>query len=58
MLSHSPNAQQMNFLFPDLFDQLDVKDPLLLLSKSIPWEDFEKEFAGLYSKKDQQNPFV
>jgi len=54
MLSHSPNAQQMNFLFPDLFDQLDVKDPLLLLSKSIPWEDF----AGLYSKKDQQNPFV
>ena len=38
-----------NFLYPDLMDQLDPGDPLLELSKRIPWHRFENEFAGLYS---------
>jgi transposase, IS5 family len=40
---------QTSFLYPDLMDQLDQKDPLLKLSREIPWEYFEKEFSSLYS---------
>ena len=40
---------QGNFLYPDLLDQLNPKDPLLKLADQIPWGRFEEEFAGLYS---------
>lgn len=50
-----PKTQpQGTFLYPDLLDQLNPKDPLLQLAKRIPWERFEEEFAGLYS--DQGRP--
>lgn len=42
--------KQANFLFPDLLDQLNPKDPLLALAKMIPWAVFEKEFAGFYKE--------
>ncbi len=41
---------QGTFLYPDLLDQLNPKDPLLQLAKRIPWDRFEQEFAGLYSE--------
>lgn len=41
---------QGTFLYPDLLDQLNPKDPLLQLAKKIPWDRFEQEFAGLYSE--------
>ena len=46
-----PNDQQITFLYPDLINQLDPKDPLLLLAKKIPWEKFENEFAPLYAER-------
>lgn len=42
---------QGTFLYPDLLDQLNPRDPLLQLANRIPWERFEKEFAGLYSDR-------
>jgi len=47
----APTIRQGNFLYPDLLDQLDPKDPLLLLAKKIPWMELEKEFAPLYAEK-------
>jgi IS5 family transposase len=41
---------QGNFLYNDLIDQLNPKDPLLKLAIAIPWERFEQEFSGLYSE--------
>ena len=40
--------KQSNFLFADLLDQLNPKDPLLVLASRISWEAFEEEFVGLY----------
>ncbi|MDL2267848.1 hypothetical protein LJC46_07685, partial [Desulfovibrio sp. OttesenSCG-928-G15] len=45
----SSRQKQGNFLYQDLLEQLDPKDPLLLLAKRIPWENFEREFAPLYA---------
>ena len=44
-----PAQKQGSFLYQDLLDQLDPKDPLLLLAKNIPWESFERDFAPFYS---------
>ena len=44
-----PNAQQGNFLFASLIDQLNPKHPLLRLSETIDWDLFEEEFSPLYS---------
>ncbi|ADU61435.1 MAG: IS5 family transposase [Pseudodesulfovibrio sp.] len=41
---------QGNFLYEDLIDQLNPKDPLLKLAAAISWERFEQEFPGLYSE--------
>jgi IS5 family transposase len=41
--------KQVNFLYPDLSEQLNPKAPLLLLAKKLPWEIFEREFAPLYA---------
>lgn len=49
MRTKPTKQKQANFLYEDLLDQLNPKDPLLALSKRIPWERFEEEFAGLYS---------
>ena len=46
-----PKQSQCTFLYPDLIDQLDPKDPLLVLAKKIPWDYLENEFAPLYSEK-------
>jgi IS5 family transposase len=44
-----PREKQGHLLYQDLLEQLNPKDPLLLLGKTLPWEFFEKEFASLYS---------
>jgi IS5 family transposase len=33
----------------DLLEHLNPKNPLLLLSKKIPWDTLESELSGLYS---------
>jgi IS5 family transposase len=43
------HEKQGHLLYPDLVNQLDPKDPLLLLAKQIPWERFEQDFTPLYS---------
>ena len=47
----SPKHTQGTFLYPDLIDQLDPSDSLQRLSKKIPWDELEKEFAPLYAEK-------
>ena len=44
-----PNANQSSFLYPDLINQLNPKQPLLQLANQIDWAYFETEFAPLYS---------
>ncbi len=51
MRAKSKGQAQGNFLYPDLLDQLNPKNPLLHLANVIPWERFEQEFAGLYSEQ-------
>ena len=46
-----PKISQGIFLYPDLIDQLDPKDPLLLLAAKIPWEKLEAEFAPHYAER-------
>ena len=46
-----PTDQQATFLYPDLMDQLDPKDALLLLAKKIPWEKFENDFTSLHAER-------
>ena len=47
----APQISQGTFLYPDLIDQLNPKDPLLLLAARIPWDRLETEFAPLYSER-------
>lgn len=49
MEGKSANISQQSFLYPNLLDQLNPKDPLLQLSKAIPWNYFENKFSNLYS---------
>ena len=44
-----PSEKQAHLLYQDLLEQLNPKDPLLLLGKKIPWACFEQSFAPLYS---------
>ena len=46
--------KQSNFLYPELMDQLNPKDPLLILGKKIPWEKIEDAFIDLYSDKGRR----
>lgn len=41
---------QASFLFQDLLEQLNPRAPLLELSRRIPWDVFEKEFADFYKE--------
>jgi IS5 family transposase len=50
MLSQSPEHHQTNLFGSDLLMQLDPNDPLLQLSRAIPWQDFEQEFSKHYTK--------
>ena len=50
MLRSSDCHQQTSFFGTDLLDQIDQADPLIMLSKVIPWEDFESEFSAGYSQ--------
>ncbi len=50
MLKATEQHQQTSFFGSDLIDQLDPKDPLLLLSNAIPWQEFEKDFIGEYTQ--------
>ncbi|MFA0811007.1 hypothetical protein [Microbulbifer epialgicus] len=43
MLIDTDQYQQTSFLVP-ILDELDPSDPLLLLSKEIPWTDFDCTF--------------
>ncbi len=45
----SRNTKQGNFLFADLIDQLNPKQPLLQLAKQIDWSVFDEAFLPLYS---------
>ena len=54
MKARPAKNDQGNFLYKDLIEQLNPRDPLLLLTKRIPWEHFEARFFGLYS--DQGRP--
>ena len=46
-----PRQKQGNFLYQDLLEQLNPKDPLLLLAGKIPWEIFDREFSVLYAER-------
>ena len=46
-----PRQRQGNFLYQDLLEQLNPKDPLLLLAGKIPWEIFDREFSVLYADR-------
>ncbi|WP_237559856.1 IS5 family transposase [Desulfohalovibrio reitneri] len=50
MKAKPAKSDQGNFLYEDLIDQLNPKDPLLKLAANIPWERFEQEFSSLYSE--------
>ena len=49
MQTTMPKIKQRSFLYPDLMDQLNPKHPLIILSKKIPWECFDEEFAENYT---------
>ena len=50
MKGKTSKSDQANFLYQDLMDQLNPRDPLLKLAARIPWQRFEDEFDGLYSE--------
>lgn len=47
----APRDSQATFLYPDLIDQLNPKDPLLQLAARIPWDRLEAEFAPLHATR-------
>jgi len=49
MLTGTDRYHQASFFGADLLEQLDPSDPLILLSKVIPWQDFDKAFEPHYS---------
>ena len=46
----SPRLKQGHLFYQDLLEQLNPKDPLLVLAQNIPWEMFEHEFSLLYAE--------
>ncbi len=53
MTRTSPNQNQKNLFLPLLNEFIDMKHELVLLSKTIDWKYFEKEFSSLYSHTGQ-----
>jgi len=50
MQTRSAKYRTPSLLCGDLLDQINPKHPLVILSKKIPWEEFDKAFASKYSK--------
>ena len=50
----APREKQGHLLYQNLLEQLNPKDPLLLLGKKIAWEHFERDFTPLYSSVGRQ----
>jgi IS5 family transposase len=48
MKGKSPDPSQLNLLPQRLEDLLDAKHPLCKLTKRIPWDEIENQFADLY----------
>ena len=53
MLGKSPDQQQRNLFNPLLSDFINMQHELVILSKKIDWQYFEKEFSSLYSNTGQ-----
>lgn len=51
MQAKKTDTSQLNFLAPNLGEQLNPKHRLYQLSEQIDWAYFDKAFAGLYSNK-------
>jgi len=49
MIGKSNNQGQLNMFKPILKQFIDMRHPYVLLSDKIPWNEFEKEYKGLYS---------
>ena len=47
----APRISQGTFLYPDLIDQINPRDPLCQLANRIPWDFFEKDFSPLYAER-------
>lgn len=43
-------AHQHSLVLKTLMEQLNPKDPLILLAKQIPWDELHENFAGFYSE--------
>jgi IS5 family transposase len=50
MIARSKSRQQNRLFKGDLLEQINPKDPLMLLSQAIPWEVLENEFSPLYAE--------
>lgn len=53
MIGKSPNQKQKELFRPLLSEFIDMSHELVLLSKTIDWNYFEKEFSVLYSNTGQ-----
>lgn len=49
MIGNSPNPQQKHLFLPNLSDFINPRHPLYLLANKIDWQQFETDFAPLYS---------
>ena len=49
MIGKSPNPEQKHLFLPNLTDFINPRHELCLLAGKIDWNDFETEFAPLYS---------
>ena len=47
----APKISQGTFLYSDLIDQINPRDPLCQLAGRIPWDFLEKHFAPLYAER-------
>ena len=47
MKRNSPDQKQISFLYQELNEILNPKEPLYQLSEKIPWEEIEKEFENI-----------
>ncbi|GAB6161948.1 IS5-like element IS1478 family transposase [Desulfothermus naphthae] len=46
-----PKRRIPHLICGDLLDFINPDDPLIILSKKIPWKEFDKAFASKYSKR-------
>ena len=53
MIGKSPNQKQKHLFVPNLNEFINPRHELYLLAEKIDWQDFEQEFAVLYSNVGQ-----